>query len=91
MMVSVQRLRDAALARAASDALKKYGPPVVVITGNGHARTDWGAPYVLEQATPEIKIFALGQGESGQGPDGGFDIVSDAPAVSRGDPCAAFN
>lgn len=40
-MVEAQRLRDAALARAARQALADSGGPVVVITGNGHARTDW--------------------------------------------------
>ena len=55
-MVAIQRLRDAALARAARDALRDLGPPVVVITGNGHARTDWGAPALL----PGVAVFALG-------------------------------
>ncbi|WP_458324479.1 ChaN family lipoprotein [Roseobacter sp. A03A-229] len=91
MMVSVQRLRDATLARAALDAVEQTGGPVVVITGNGHARADWGAPSYLQTAAPELTIFALGQGEQGQTPAGAFDVTADGPAVDRGNPCDAFN
>ena len=45
-MVEAQRLRDAAFARATLEALETYGAPVVVITGNGHARMDWGCPSI---------------------------------------------
>lgn len=91
MMVSVQRLRDATLARAALVAFEQTGGPVVVITGNGHARADWGAPFVLRTAQPDISLFSLGQGEAGRMPEGGFDEAVDGPAVDRGDPCDAFN
>ncbi|WP_257883460.1 ChaN family lipoprotein [Roseobacter insulae] len=90
-MVAIQRLRDAVLARAARTALAETGGPVVVITGNGHARMDWGAPHALAQASPDIAVFALGQGEAGADPDGVFDATQDGPAVDRGDPCDAFN
>lgn len=90
MMVDVQRLRDAALADAALAALSQTGGPVVVITGNGHAREDWGAPYLTRFAAPDVAVFTLGQGEVGQFPDGGFSQVVDGPAVDRGDPCDAF-
>ena len=90
MMVSVQRLRDAFLAGAALDALAQTGGPVVVITGNGHAREDWGAPFMIRASTPELSVFTLGQGEAGQTPEGGFGAVLDGPAVDRGDPCDAF-
>lgn len=90
-MVSVQRLRDAALAQAALQAYEELGGPVVVITGNGHARTDWGAPYILQQAAPDLAIFSLGQGEAGRMPNGSFEGTVDGPAVDRGDPCDAFN
>ena len=90
VMVDIQRLRDATLAQVAQDALARHGPPVVVITGNGHARTDWGAPAALKHAAPDVAIFALGQAEDGRGPDGTFDQIADAPGVERPDPCAAL-
>lgn len=90
VMVELQRLRDAALARAARRAYAETGGPVVVITGNGHARRDWGMPALLARAAPELEIMALGQGEDGVPPEGVFDRVTDAPRPARGDPCEAF-
>ena len=89
-MVNVQRFRDAMLAKAALDGFETTGGVVVVITGNGHARPDWGAPFLLALAAPDLAIFSLGQGEDGAPPSGGFEHVSDAPSVDRGDPCEAF-
>ncbi|NBD29694.1 MAG: hypothetical protein GVY31_06610 [Alphaproteobacteria bacterium] len=89
MMVEVQRLRDAELARAALAGLDAYGGPVVVITGNGHARRDWGVPAMIALARPEAQVFSLGQAETDTALDGGFDLVVSAPAVERDDPCAA--
>lgn len=89
-MVMVQRVRDASLAAAAADAFRATGGPVVVITGNGHARQDWGAPFLLQQAEAGLKVFALGQGEDGSVPEGMFEIIVDGPSVDRGDPCDAF-
>lgn len=89
-MVDIQRLRDASLARAALDALQMHGAPVVVITGNGHAREDWGAPFFVRQVAPEVTVFALGQGEGGRMPEGTFDSVLDGPVIDRADPCEAF-
>lgn len=91
MMVDIQRLRDAELAAAAVLALQETGGPVVVITGNGHARKDWGATHLFSRAAPEVKVFALGQAEDGRPrPEGGFDVIESAPPVDRGDPCDAF-
>lgn len=88
-MVGIQRLRDAVLAREALRALKETGGPVAVITGNGHARRDWGIPVYVERVRPGTKIFVLGQSEQGQ-IEGQFDVVLDSPPVPREDPCAAF-
>lgn len=89
-MVDAQRVRDAALAQAALNALDQTGGPVVVITGNGHARTDWGAPFLVTLAEPEVSVHAIGQGEAGAPPPGVFSSVEDQPSVVRDDPCAAF-
>lgn len=90
-MVDVQRVRDTMLAAAALQALEETGGPVVVITGNGHARLDWGAPALLKGAAPDVSVLALGQGEDGrERPEGGFDMIETAPPVDRGDPCEAF-
>lgn len=91
MMVDIQRLRDAELAFAALQALEAHGAPVVVITGNGHARQDWGAPVYLRAADATVSFASLGQGEEGTGePAGVFDLVEISPPVDRGDPCDAF-
>ncbi|MFX0541695.1 ChaN family lipoprotein [Roseovarius sp. S4756] len=90
MMVEIQRLRDAALARSALNALRETGGPVAVITGNGHARTDWGMPALLALPAPEVALHSLGQGEDGAPPEGTFDEVVDSPAPARADPCEAF-
>lgn len=89
-MVNIQRLRDASLAQAALAAFEEIGGPVVIITGNGHARKDWGVPAVLKRAAPEVSVISIGQGEIGQIPEGGFDSVFMAEPVERPDPCLAF-
>lgn len=89
--VAAQRLRDGMLAGVALAALEAHGAPVVVITGNGHARTDWGVPALIARAAPGVDVRALGQME-GEMPDGPspFDAVAVATPVDRGDPCEAF-
>ncbi len=90
-MVQAQRLRDANLARAVLKALDEHGGPVVLITGNGHTRRDWGVPAALNVARSGLRITALAQLES-------YDKVVDTPfdyflvtaPTPREDPCAAF-
>lgn len=89
-MVDAQRFRDISLADVALQALERSGGPVVVITGNGHARADWGMPALVANAAPEVEVFALAQGEDGADVRGGFSLTLDAPAPERGDPCEAF-
>lgn len=85
-MVEAQRLRDAALARAVIAALAETGGPVAVITGNGHARLDWGAPATLAMARPELEILSVGQLEAPE--DGApYDVWTVSKAPERGDPC----
>ena len=89
-MVDIQRLRDAELAKMAVRAFQLTGGPVVVITGNGHARSDWGMPIYLARVAPDLKILTVGQGEDGVPPQGRFDIVETTPGIDRPDPCGAF-
>ncbi len=89
-MVEAQRLRDAWLARAALGALEETGGPVVVITGNGHARADWGVPSMIAAAEPEVRVLAIGQFEDAAEAAPPFDLWLVTEAVERGDPCEAF-
>lgn len=88
-LVEIQRLRDASLAAATDQALADRGGPVVVITGNGHARLDRGLAVYLAQARPDVLIRSLGQSEDGE-ISGRFDLLLDAPSGDRPDPCLAF-
>ncbi|MCF3593534.1 ChaN family lipoprotein [Rhodobacteraceae bacterium LMO-12] len=90
VMVELQRLRDAMLARTVLEALEATGGPVVVITGNGHVRKDWGVPSLLEKAQPGISIFAMGLVEEGGEGEGQFDAEESFPQAEREDPCGAF-
>ena len=89
-MVDIQRLRDAELARAVVSAMRTTGGPVAVITGNGHARRDWGVPSYLQRVAPELDLLVIGQAEVGRTIHGTFDEVVTADPVDRPDPCAAF-
>lgn len=89
--VEAQRLRDASLAQAALAAFEAEGGPVVVITGNGHARRDWGVPALLAEAAPDLRVVSLGQFEASPEAEVPFDFWSvSAPVTDRPDPCAAF-
>ncbi|MEH6647727.1 ChaN family lipoprotein [Sulfitobacter sp.] len=90
VMVTAQRLRDVALADATLRALRATGGPIVVITGNGHARSDWGMPALLAYAARDVTVFVLGQGEDGADVTGTFNLTLDAPSPKRADPCDAF-
>jgi uncharacterized iron-regulated protein len=61
-----------------------------VITGNGHAREDWGVPAYLSTLRPDLDVLTIGQQEDGSGAPGDFDAFLSAPAVDRPDPCAVF-
>ena len=86
--VEAQRLRDATFAQSVLDTLEVHGPPVVLITGNGHARTDWGVPAKIAQAAPTVTTYAVAFVESDT--DMPFDEVNIVPPAQRPDPCAQF-
>ena len=89
-MVEAQRLRDAALAQTALIALEETGGPVVVITGGGHARNDWGVPWVLSQAAPEVGVVSIGQVEGDAEAAPPYTLTVSTLAMKREDPCEAF-
>ncbi|SNT18611.1 ChaN family lipoprotein [Tropicimonas sediminicola] len=92
-MVEAQRLRDARFSETTLVALEETGGPVAVITGNGHARRDWGMPAYLAAAAPELRVVTLGQFEapfdaaSGEVPHDAWLVTEPA---EREDPCAVF-
>lgn len=90
-MVEAQRYRDAVLARAVLMALAEDGPgPVALITGNGHARTDWGVPAALREADAGLQVLSIGQLESAPEGAAPYDLWLVTEAAERGDPCEAF-
>jgi uncharacterized iron-regulated protein len=89
-MVEAQRLRDAAFSSTALAALENEGTPVVVITGTGHARRDWGMPAVLAIAAPEVRVVSIGQFEEETPAGDLFDRWFVSEPAPREDPCEAF-
>ena len=87
-MIHVQRYRDAVFARAALEALETYGPPIAVVTGNGHARTDWGVPAAIQRVAPEVTVKSIAFAEAE--PDAPYDVVNLVRPAEREDPCLAF-
>lgn len=90
-MVEAQRLRDGLLAEGALRLIEADQRPIVIIAGNGHTRTDRGAPYYLKRAFPDLSILSIGVLETGNSPSGvPFDFVIWTEKHDRGDPCEAF-
>jgi len=89
-MVGAQRLRDASLARAVVQARAATGGSVVLITGSGHARTDWGVPAKLARAAPELSVLSVGQLEAPPEGTPPFDLWIVTDPAPRDDPCDAF-
>jgi uncharacterized iron-regulated protein len=87
-MVDVQRLRDAALARAVVQAMADTGGPVAVITG--HARRDQGLAQPLARVAPDLSVLAIAQFEEKAPAAPPFDLWLLTPTIPRDDPCAAF-
>ena len=61
---------------------------VLLLAGNGHVRTDVGAPRWLSAAT-RARSEAVGVLEDGD-PTTAFDRLAFTPAQPRPDPCDAF-
>jgi uncharacterized iron-regulated protein len=101
-MVEAQRLRDARFAAAVRRALAEGGGErAVLITGNGHARTDRGVPAYLRQAAPGVSVLSVGMVEMKPGADPAtdpaitarglpFDYIWLSDPAKRADPCAGY-
>ncbi len=94
-MLRVQRARDAMLADRMA-AFRGRGR-VVLITGNGHARKDWGVPFYLRRMVPGSTILSLGLIETRPGEElvakgRPFDLVWFTGGPPRGgrNPCDAI-
>lgn len=91
-MVEAQRLRDASFAQTTLQALEDTGGPVLVITGNGHARVDWGMPFFIRKVAAEISVISVGQLETGEiAPPYDRWIMTGRFGPQGDDPCAAFS
>ncbi len=88
-MVEAQRFRDAVFAQRIIEAHEQTGGPIVMITGNGHAREDWGVPASLELAAPTLKVLSIGQFEVADAALPFAIRIKTAP-FDEGDPCASF-
>ncbi len=94
-MVEAQRLRDAALARGTLAAVyesraRAASSPVVVITGNGHARSNLGVPSLLKMLPDGLTVVSVGQFEIDAPKNPNFDYWMVTEASDRPDPCLAF-
>lgn len=83
-MALAQVARDQAMARALQAHASRGA---VLLAGNGHVRTDIGAPRWLDAAT-RARSEAVGMVEVGD-PTAAFDRRVVTPAQPRPDPCAA--
>jgi uncharacterized iron-regulated protein len=90
-MVEGQRLRDAAFAQKALQAFEQTGGPVIVITGTGHARSDWGMPVALGRASPNTQVVSLGQLEESPLSAPPYDLWLVTRPAPREDPCEGFS
>jgi len=87
--VEAQRYRDAVLAQTVLLARERVnGGTVLLITGNGHARVDYGVPALLSVADPTIDVFSIGQ--VGPGDTTPFNDVHIGPLPSTIDLCEGF-
>jgi uncharacterized iron-regulated protein len=60
-MIAAQRLRDGEMARALLAGAALPGTDgAVLIAGNGHARADRGAPWVLGHLAPDATVVSVG-------------------------------
>jgi uncharacterized iron-regulated protein len=90
MMVGMQRLKDAWMARA----LGRAGAGTVLVAGNGHTRKDRGVPVYLDG---KVVTVALLEVEAGVEEVTGYEAIGEAadfvwftPRVDEVDPCERY-
>jgi len=88
-MARAQIARDLMLAEAIRP---HFARGVVLLTGNGHARTDIGMPFFLSEAERAlaIAIGLLERDKAGDDRARRFDVAFVTPAQPREDPCATI-
>lgn len=86
-MTQVQRYRDAVMADSVLAAAAKSNGGVVLITGNGHARTDRGVPFYLRSRAPQYRVLSIAMMEV---EDGARDANKLVPMSPEGQPAADF-
>lgn len=91
-MVESQRLRDASFAAAALRAQMRTGGRVVLITGNGHARTNVGVPHYIKAIKPGLEVLSVGllEAEPADPAAEPYDFIWVTEPHPRDDPCAQF-
>lgn len=100
-MLNVQRLRDAVLADSLINAARGEG--AILITGNGHVRTDRAVPWYVSRRAPqariltvmllEVEMSAKTPGDlipTGPGGIPAVGYVWFTPRAKRKDPCEAL-
>jgi len=59
-MLMGQQVRDLAMTQAVQSSLNSStGDGIVLISGSGHSRKDYGVPYYLQQEMPELKVVSI--------------------------------
>lgn len=91
-MIEAQRLRDARFGAALLRAQQKgLNGRAVLVTGNGHARLDRGAPLYLGVMAPDLTLVSVGIVEEGTDLTAApYDYVIVTQAAERPDPCVEF-
>ena len=87
VMIAMQRLKDAWMARA----LSRAGSGVVLVAGNGHTRADRGVPHYLDGTSVTVSFREVADGETDPAAyDEPADFVWFTPRVDDVDPCERF-
>lgn len=90
-LIEADRLRAAVMSDAVLLALEEASFPVVVITGNGMAREDYGVPAMLRRIYPDILVKSVAQFEGAYLENLPFTHILSSETISNEDPCLDFS